>query len=85
MAKSKKDDNSTTKGQDEVLDNLRGAGLDQEEKASLAQEGPNPAGSKSKAGALPGRVPDEESTSPMADQIEAEKLAQYKESEKENQ
>lgn len=57
---------------------LRGSGLEQEEKASLAQEGPGGNTTGNGPGVLPGQTIDENNTSPLADSIEAEKLAAYK-------
>lgn len=62
---------------------LRGSGLEQHEKASLAQEGPG--GEPNKAGWTTGKAPDQENTSPLADQIEQEKLDQYKKAEEDRE
>lgn len=87
MAKNnqaKNDDNNDSKKPTTKEGVNQKAGLDQlDEKASLAQEGPG--GNPNKAGILPGQQINEETTSPLADSIEAEKLAQYKKSEEENQ
>lgn len=73
--KSSNDTKMTDKKANEQI--KQKSGLNQKETTNLSQEGASHS-DPNKAGILPGQQINEETPSPLADSIEAEKLAQYK-------